>query len=78
MTKYTVYLETGLEVGVKVEAADADEAIDKAYDERPGSICAQCSGWGQNWTKSEGDELEPNCVVDDATGETVWEAPVSQ
>ncbi len=66
MAKYRVYLETSVSVAVAVEVDDnlseddaREQAIEKAFDEAPGSICAQCSGWGENWSRDLGElELE--------------------
>lgn len=71
MTEYRVYLKTWTDVAMTVEADDPDEAIDKAMEDMPRSICAQCSGWGQKWSRDEG-EYEPYEVADAASGETVW------
>lgn len=49
LKKYRVNLETTASMTIEVEAEDEDHAIDKAYDEIPGSVCARCSGWEQKW-----------------------------
>lgn len=49
MTKYRVILETGASVSVTVEANDEEEAIERAFEDAPSEVCAQCSGWGKNW-----------------------------
>lgn len=69
--KYTVYLYTTEEIGVNIEADDPDEAVDRAYEQMPGSVCASCAGWGQNWFRNaEGHEAE---TVTDENGDTAWE-----
>ena len=55
MPKYSVDFETSVSVTITVEADDEDAAIDKAYDEIPSSVCAQCSGWGQKWSLDLGE-----------------------
>lgn len=70
MPSYTVDFTTTASVTVKVEADDPDSAIDFAYDEMPAEICAQCSGWGRNWSKEEG-EYEVDAVYG-ADGKKVW------
>ena len=55
MAEYRIHFTTGTSATVCVEADDLDAAIDAAYEELPGSICAQCSGWGKKWTREEGD-----------------------
>lgn len=36
-----------------------DQILDIAYEEMPGGICAQCSGWDRNWSLEIGDVWEP-------------------
>ena len=55
MTVYYVDFTTTASLSVKVEADDAEAAIDAAYDELPGGVCAPCSGWGQAWVLDLGD-----------------------
>ncbi len=55
MAKYNVSFHTGASSMVSVEADDEEEAIDKAYDELPSEVCAQCSGWRQSWSFDIGD-----------------------
>lgn len=50
MAKYRVHFQSGASCTVTVEAEDEEAAIEAAYDELPGGICAQCSGWGQEWS----------------------------
>ena len=59
MSRYRVGMSTIANITVTVEADSPKDAIEKAYDELPGSICAQCSGWGQNWSLDMG-EWEPD------------------
>jgi hypothetical protein len=65
MPKYNVLFTTHASAWVTVEAPETDdkgEIVDFAYDastvEFP-SLCAQCSGWGQQWDLELGDEWEP-------------------
>lgn len=55
MPKYRVYLQTSASMTVTVEAEDPDAALDAAYEEAPGGVCAQCSGWGKNWSLDLGE-----------------------
>jgi len=63
MTKYRVHLHTVMSMSIEVEVDDADmspedardRAVDQAYDEMPGDICAQCSGWRQPWSRDLGE-----------------------
>lgn len=48
MPKYRLYYRTGASTYIDVEAANQDEAIEKAEQEfDPPYLCAQCSGWGR-------------------------------
>lgn len=58
MAEYTIHFTTTVSSSVTVEAADEEEAIEKAYEGLPGSMCAQCSGWGQPWNRDESGEWE--------------------
>lgn len=80
MSKYRVYLGTGASLTVTVEIADdvdpdeaKEQAIEKAFDIAPSSVCAQCSGWGQPYSLDLGEwdiekyndkEVEPELVED--------------
>ena len=56
--KYRVSMETGAWMSITVEADDPDEAIERAYEEIPGDICAHCSGWGQTWSRELSDDWQ--------------------
>lgn len=73
MPEFTVYLSKGTEIAIRVEAEDAEDAMEKAYDADVRGICALCSGWGQTWGRDESDDMDPT-AVNDADGKTVWEA----
>lgn len=64
---YTVYFSQSAGTAVRdVEADDAEDAIDKAYDDLPGGLCHQCAAridLAGDW--------EPEAVTDN--GKTVWE-----
>lgn len=70
MPKYRVHFTTGASTYVDVEADSPDEAREIA-DENFDSpfICAQCSGWGQQYDLELGDEWQQ-----DESAEGVWEA----
>ncbi|MFE7462331.1 hypothetical protein ACWFMI_24915 [Nocardiopsis terrae] len=56
--EYTVNFTTSADITITVTAANVDDAIEKAHDQGPSDVCAQCSGWGQKWSRHLGDELE--------------------
>jgi hypothetical protein len=65
MAKARVYLETTISYTTTVDVPDDvpederdDYARDRAAEEMPSGICASCTGWGQKWSKDEG-EYEP-------------------
>lgn len=68
MAKYRVFLATGASLSVTVEVdddLDVDEAresaIEKAFEEAPSNVCAQCSGWGKRWSLDLGEwDMEKN------------------
>ncbi len=64
--KYTVYLSGYAETSVTVEAADPDEAIEKACAEANPFICHQCAR-----EIDLGEEWEPNSVFTEG-GDMVW------
>ena len=71
MPQYQVHFLTTMSVTVRVDADNPESAIDAAYDEAPGGICTQCSGWGQPWSRDADGDLEPDAVTD-KTGAKVW------
>jgi hypothetical protein len=65
MPKYQVAMHATIGLYVTVEADSEEAAINAAYEEAPGDICAQCSGWGQSWSKEESDyEVDEDEVFD--------------
>ena len=50
MNKYRVYLQAIANLSVEVEAEDPDEALELAFEQHGQYLCAQCSGWGENWS----------------------------
>jgi len=66
MTEYTVYFSQSAEAIIRVEADDPDDAIDRAWDQLPGSLCHQCA----EDVQLAGD-WEPALVFDDDDKE-VW------
>lgn len=75
MPEYRVIFIAGADIVVKVEADDPDAALNAAEEELPGSLCFQCSGYRQAWSRDEGD-FEP-WIVEDAEGKEVWKNPSS-
>lgn len=61
--QWQVRVDVGTTVYVTVDAQDEESAIEAAYEAIPG-ICAQCSGWGKDYSR---DEWEPDW--DNATAE---------
>lgn len=58
MARKTVYFTTGASCAITVEVpddADDDLIIDLAWEELPGSLCASCSGYSQNFSVDLGD-----------------------
>lgn len=56
MPKYRVYYTTVASISVVVEADDAFSAREAADERFPDpSICAQCSGWGQDYSLDLGE-----------------------
>jgi hypothetical protein len=74
MPEYRVHMSGVVSFSVLVVADDPDEAIDKAYQERSPGICAQCSGWRQNWSLEIPDDWEPDAVDNCADGSEAWSA----
>jgi hypothetical protein len=72
MAKYTVYLTTVASTSVEVEADDPGDALEKADSSYMPQICAQCSGWGKNFSLELGDEWAPTDVYD-SDDNLVWE-----
>jgi hypothetical protein len=67
--KATVYMTATASLSIEVEIPDGldpdeakEQAIEKAYDNLPRGICAQCGGWREKWGREIG-EWE---LVDDA------------
>jgi hypothetical protein len=71
MPEYTVHLQQNASTAVKVEADDPEDALELAWQDTPGGLCAQCSGWGNPPGIDLAGEWEPYEVVD-AEGNTVW------
>jgi hypothetical protein len=65
MPKYQVAMHATIGLYVTVEADSEEAASIAAYEEAPGGICAQCSGWGRSWYKEESDyEVDEDEVFD--------------
>jgi predicted Zn-dependent protease with MMP-like domain len=65
--KYTVYFTQTASAEVKVEAGDYNDAIERAWEDLPSSLCHHCA--------SQVDLLgdwEPDAVVNES-GKTVWQ-----
>lgn len=72
MPKFRVVFQQMASTLVTVEdAEDYEDAIEQAYQDTPGGICAQCSGWGN----PPGIDLSGDwevVEVDDEDGNAVW------
>lgn len=68
MSRWRVNVPVGTSVFLAVEADSEDGAVDAANELMPG-LCAQCSGWGQDYSR---DEWEPDW--DAATAEPLEDA----
>ena len=60
--RYTVNFSQVVSVTVTVDADDVEQAIEAAHDEAPTGVCAQCSGWGQHWSRDDDGELNVESV----------------
>lgn len=69
--KYRVSMVQTASTMVEVEAEDIDDAIDKAWQEAPGGLCAQCSGWNNPPGVDLAGEWEASVVYDEHDHE-VW------
>lgn len=70
MPKYAVTLETIANVTIEVDAEDESDAFEKAFEEVPSEVCAQCSGWGNGYSLDLGEWDIPK--ADDGKGEAEW------
>lgn len=61
MTKYRLFFSQTAGAYATVEADSLDDAIERAYDELPSGVCAQCSGWGRN----SGISLDGDWILDE-------------
>ncbi len=57
--KYRVNMAKTIWLGVEVEADDEHDAIEKAFENEPRRMCAQCGGWREKWSISDDDEWLP-------------------
>lgn len=77
MPEFQVYLSSYQDATIKVEADDADSAIEEAHNTGIGIICAQCSGWGQKWSRDADSDEWTAYAVSDAEHNEVWTSPSS-
>lgn len=74
--KYTVNFQQVVSVSVTVDIdGDREEdlveaVIERAFEEAPSGVCAQCSGWGQDWGRDDDGELVVDSVMNES-GETI-------
>lgn len=69
-----MYLNGHAWFNTTVDADDVESAIEQAFEKRP-NLCAQCSGWGREWSLELGDEWELD-TVEDENGEEVVDGDV--
>ena len=77
MAVYHAYFHPTGSFSVKIEIPDdevpefeedlVDRIMDEAYEAVPNSVCAQCSGWGQEWSLDFGDADVQYIDKDDGT-----------
>jgi hypothetical protein len=66
MARYTVALTTTASLYVTVEADNEEAAVDAAHEAAPSEVCAQCSGWNEDYDLELSGEWE---LADVATEE---------
>lgn len=72
MSTYRLYFTTVMSTSVEVEADSFSEAEEQAYEKLPSAqICAQCSGWGQDWTIDTADDWELDETSFDLDGKLI-------
>lgn len=55
---YRVHLRQTVSCAVTVEAEDEEAAIEHAVQAAPTTLCASCSGWGEQWSMDLSGEWE--------------------
>ena len=62
MAKYVVPLNgwAGGTVTVETDETDPERIVELAFEKGIPGPCAQCGGWGQDWSLEVGDEWEPS------------------
>lgn len=55
MARYRVAFHAYVSATVYVDAEDEEAAVEAAYDNLPSGVCAQCSGWNEDWSLDLGD-----------------------
>lgn len=70
MPRFIAHFAEDSSLAVEIEAPDAEDARNGAWDRLPGSLCHSCTGH-DGWSRNTGDaEL---IAVTDGDGDTVWE-----
>lgn len=73
MARFTVYLEQVMSTSIEVEADSKEAAEEAVWDndvyqnELPGSLCAQCSGYGQSWSIDTSGEWVVSSVEEESS-----------
>ena len=75
MPEFTVRFQPSADLSIRVQAEDAETAIDKAYEEKPSDLCHQCAGYRRAYSLDvEFNDIEPYQVTD-ADGNTLMSEP---
>jgi hypothetical protein len=77
MPAYRVLFSQIVSITIDVEADDPEAAIEAAYEEGPGGLCFQCSGYRQSWSRDDDGELEAEAVYEQDGRDEVWGSPES-
>ena len=79
MSSYRIYFHETLSTSVEVEADNLEDAIDEAYANLPGGICAQCTGWGSaGWSRDDAGEPEVDESMYEVDGEFIEGKTIGQ
>ncbi len=75
MPEFTVRFQPSADLSIRVQAEDAETAIDKAYKEKPSDLCHQCAGYRRAYSLDvEFNDIEPYEVTD-TDGNTLMSEP---
>ena len=69
MSTYRIFFTTTASATAEVEAENLDKAVEAAYDKIPDDVCAQCGGWGSDYSMELGGDW---ASADDYEVDGVW------